>query len=312
LKILIALGGNAILKSKENGTEKEQLFNVQATTDELANLVAQGHRISITHGNGPQVGMIVRLYELAKRTVPRMPLDVCGAQSQGMIGYLLQQCMDNSLKRRRLNIPTIALLTQTLVDKNDLAFGRPSKPIGSFYNKRKAEEMKAENGWRIKQDSNRGYRRVVASPDPKAVVERKTIKKLFELGYIVIHSGGGGIPVIRARNGALKGIEAVIDKDLTASLIASLLHVDVFLILTDVKKVYLNYGSSNQTPLDKLTLRECAKYQKEGQFATGSMGPKIEAARRFVSSSKKKATITSLESALQALDGKTGTTITYD
>ncbi|MDA4112105.1 MAG: carbamate kinase [Thaumarchaeota archaeon] len=312
MKILIALGGNAILKPEEKGTEKEQLFNVHATTDELANLVDQGHHISVTHGNGPQVGTIVRLYELAKRSLPPMPLDVCGAQSQGMIGYLLQQCMDNSLKRRGLNVPTVSLLTQTIVDESDPAFDRPSKPIGSFYNKRKAQQLKAENGWRIEKDSNRGYRRVVASPNPKTVVEAMTIKKLFDLGYIVIHSGGGGIPVVRTRNGSLRGVEAVIDKDLTASMIASLLHVDVFLILTDVEKVYLNYGSTDQIGLDKLTVPECVTYQKEGQFATGSMAPKIEAARRFVLSSKRKAVITSLDTALLALKGETGTVITYN
>ncbi len=311
MKILVALGGNAILKPKEKGTEAEQLFNVQVTTDELARLVGQGHHISITHGNGPQVGMVVLLYELAKHAIPPMPLDVCGAQSQGMIGYLLQQCMDNSLKKRGLNFPTIALLTQTVVDKNDPAMHHPTKPIGSFYNKRKAQEMKEENGWAVKQDSIRGYRRVVPSPIPKAVVEARAIKQLFDMGYIVIHSGGGGIPVVRARNGAFRGIEAVIDKDLTASLIASLLGVDVFLILTDVEKVYLNYGQKNQTAMDNLTLRECTKYQKQGQFASGSMGPKIEAARRFVRSSKKKAIISSLEGALSALEGKTGTAISY-
>ena len=312
MKILVALGGNAILRPKEKGTEKEQLLNVQATTDELARLVDQGHHISITHGNGPQVGTIELLYELAKGTVPPMPLDVCGAQSQGLIGYLLQQSMDNSLKRRGINVPTISILTQTIVDKNDPAMRHPTKPIGSFYDKREALEMKDENGWHVKQDSIRGYRRVVPSPEPKAVVEGKVIRHLFEMGYIVIHSGGGGIPVIRTRSGALRGIEAVIDKDMTASLIASLLRVDVFLILTDVERVYLNYGQQNQTALSHLTVRECAKYQRQGQFASGSMAPKIEAARRFVKSSKKKAIITSLEGALSALEGKTGTAISYN
>ncbi|HZW58431.1 MAG TPA: carbamate kinase [Nitrososphaerales archaeon] len=317
MKILVALGGNAILRPSEKGTEEEQLINLQATSDELAELVAQGHRISITHGNGPQVGDILLLYELARRRLPPMPLDVCGAQSQGMIGYLLQQSLDNSLHSRGLDVPTVTLLTRTIVDAHDPAMRAPSKPVGPFYAKKQANQLKEEKGWHVKKDSVRGYRRVVASPKPELVVEGDIIRELFDLGFIVIHSGGGGIPVVRKEDGALRGVEAVIDKDLTASLTASLLGVDVFLILTDVEKVFLNYGRQNQTALDTLTTRECLRYQREGQFAQGSMAPKIEAAREFVLSAKnrraerrkRKAIITSLGSALDALNGKTGTLI---
>ena len=310
MKILVALGGNAILKPREKGTQKEQLLNVQAAANELAKLVQHGHRISITHGNGPQVGDIVLLYELAKQVLPQMLLDVCGAQSQGMIGYLLQQSMDNALSRIGVKVPTVTLLTQTVVDRNDPAMSNPTKPIGPFYTEKQAQTLVKEKGWQVRQDSVRGYRRVVASPDPEFVVESKEIKELFDLGFTVIHSGGGGIPVVREDDGTLRGIEAVIDKDLTASLVASLLDVDLFLILTDVEKVYLNYGSPNQRALDKLTTAECSRYQMEGQFAAGSMAPKIEAARRFVtSSSGKKVIITSLERATEALAGKAGTVI---
>ena len=311
MKILVALGGNAILNPKEKGTEDEQLANVQLTSEELAKLVEEGHQISITHGNGPQVGDIILLYELAKQVLPPMPLDVCGAQSQGMIGYLLQQSLDNALKRRGIDVPIVSLITQTLVDENDPAMSNPSKPIGPFYTEQEANELARENGFTVKQDSIRGYRRVVASPNPEIVVESKIIKKLFDLGFIVIHSGGGGIPVVKkeGKGGSVKGIEAVIDKDLTASLVAAFLEVDVLLILTDVEKVYLNYGKENQTALEKLNLDQCDAYQRAGQFSAGSMGPKIEAARRFVASSGKKAIITSLEKALEALDGKTGTMI---
>ena len=321
MRILVALGGNAILKPNEKGTEDEQLLNLQATSDELAELVARGHRISITHGNGPQVGDILLLYELAKQKLPPMPLDVCGAQSQGMIGYLLQQSIDNSLRRRGLDFPTVTVLTRTVVDANDPAMLAPSKPIGPFYTKKQADELRKEKGWSVKRDSVRGYRRVVASPKPIHVVEEKMIRELFDLGFIVIHSGGGGIPVIRERDGNLRGMEAVVDKDLTAALIAALLEVDIFLILTDVEKVFLNYGRHDQTAIDSLTASECLKYQSEGQFAQGSMAPKIEAARNFVLSSKnhqkagmnkRSAIITSLGNALDALDGKAGTLVSLD
>lgn len=309
MKILAALGGNAILNSREKGTEEEQLKNLQVTSNELARLVEAGNQIAITHGNGPQVGDIFLLYELAKDTIPRMPLDVCGAQSQGMIGYLFQRSLGNALTRRGLNFSTVTLVTQTIVDSSDSAMVNPTKPIGPFYTKSEAEELERIYGWRIWEDSNRGYRRVVASPRPKEIVEARIIKELFEMGHIVIHSGGGGIPVVRNKDGTLHGVEAVIDKDMTASLMARVLDVDIFLIITDVPQVYLDYGTNNQRALRQLSIDECSKFLKEGQFAEGSMAPKIEAAMQFVNSSRKKVLITSLEYVSQALRGNAGTTI---
>jgi carbamate kinase len=210
--------------------------------------------------------------------------------------------------KKGLQVPTVALLTRTIIDKGDPAMKNPTKPIGPFYSKEDAAQHEAT--WHMKQDSVRGYRRLVPSPLPKLVVERDIIKKLFDAGYIAIHSGGGGIPVVRLDDGTLSGIEAVIDKDLTASLMASYLQVDLLLILTDVEQVYLNYGTKNQIALDKLTVKDCERYQREGQFATGSMAPKIEAARRFVlESPKSRAIISSIKRALEALDGKAGTEI---
>lgn len=309
MKILAALGGNAILNSREKGTEEEQLKNLQVTSNELARLVEAGNQIAITHGNGPQVGDIFLLYELAKDAIPRMPLDVCGAQSQGMIGYLFQRSLGNALTRRGLNFSTVTLVTQTIVDSSDSAMVNPTKPIGPFYTKSEAEELERIYGWRIWEDSNRGYRRVVASPRPKEIVEARIIKELFEMGHIVIHSGGGGIPVVRNKDGTLHGVEAVIDKDMTASLMARVLDVDIFLIITDVPQVYLDYGTNNQRALRQLSIDECSKFLKEGQFAEGSMAPKIEAAMQFVNSSRKKVLITSLENVSQALRGNAGTTI---
>lgn len=310
MKILAALGGNAILKSREKGTEAEQLENLRFTSDQLVQLVQAGHQIAITHGNGPQVGDIFLLYELAKDTIPKMPLDVCGAQSQGMLGYLFQQAMDNALRRSGMAISIATIVTQTIVDKNDPAMLNPTKPIGPFYSKKEANHLKMINGWQVLKDSNRGYRRVVASPRPKEIVEAKLIKDLFDRGHIVVNSGGGGIPVIRQDDDTLRGVEAVIDKDLTASLMASILGVDVFLIITDVDHVYLNYGTKYQRALQKLSVVECSKYLKQNHFAAGSMAPKIEAVMEFVKRSGKRAIITSLENVSQALEGNTGTTIT--
>lgn len=309
MKILAALGGNAILRSREKGTEAEQMENLRFTSDKLAQLVQANHTIAITHGNGPQVGEISLLYEIAKGTIPKMPLDVCGAQSQGMIGYLFQQAMDNALKRKGIDLRTATVVTQTIVDEKDPAMLNPAKPIGPFYSESEAKHLEKINRWKILKDSNRGYRRVVASPRPIEIVEAKIIRDLFNSGYIVINSGGGGIPVVRHCDGTLQGVEAVIDKDLAASLMASVLDANVFLIITDVDHVYLNYGTRHQEALKTLSLDECSKYLEQGQFAAGSMAPKIEAAMQFVKRSGKKAVITSIENVPTALEGTTGTTI---
>jgi carbamate kinase len=310
LKILVALGGNAILKQKERGTAEEQLSNVRNTAKQLAQLIIRGHHIAISHGNGPQVGDILLKNELAKATLPPMPLDVCGAESQGMIGYMLQQSLDSELRAAGLSKPVATVLTQTLVDPGDQAFRAPSKPIGPFYPDSEVPELRSERKWTIINDSGRGYRRVVPSPYPIQIIESDTIKRLFDNGVIVIAAGGGGIPVVFSENGKqLKGVEAVIDKDLTASLLATKLGVEILLILTDVDRVSLNYGKPNEKRLEKLTIADCEKYLSEGQFPPGSMGPKIEATIRFVQAGGKAAIITSLEHASKALDEQAGTII---
>jgi len=309
MKVLVALGGNAILQRKETGTSEQQFANIRHTSLQLVDLFLHGALLTITHGNGPQVGDILLRNDLAKNILPPMPLDVCGAESQGMIGYMLQQSLDNELRKAGLDIPMVTILTQTIVDKNDSAFSAPTKPIGPFYSEAEATNLADEKGWKIVNDSNKGYRRVVASPKPSSIVELKVIRKMFEEGFMIIHSGGGGIPVVRNDDGSLMGVEAVIDKDLTSSLIASLLGVDVLLILTDVEKLALNYGKTEEQKLDSLGIEDARKYLTEGQFPAGSMGPKVQASINFVEAGGKKAIIASLEQARQALDGKAGTTI---
>ncbi len=310
-KVLVALGGNAILQHKEKGTAEEQLRNVQRTSTHLVRLIADGYKIAITHGNGPQVGDILLKNEHSKDLLPPMPLDVCGAQSQGMIGYMLQQSMRNELLKAGLDIPVVSLVTQTRVDRTDVAFKNPTKPVGSFYKRSTAEALRKEKGWRMVEDSGRGYRRVVASPEPREIVERDAIAQLFEAGIIVVAVGGGGVPVIQDEAGDLMGVEAVIDKDLGAQILANHIQADFLLLLTDVEKVSLNFGRPNQVDLDQMTVAEAHRYLKTGHFAPGSMAPKIEASIRFLEGNGKRAVITSLEKAREALEGRAGTVITH-
>jgi len=308
-KILIALGGNAILRHKEKGTAEEQFENIKRTCRHMVRIVKDGYRIAITHGNGPQVGDILLRNERCKDILPPMPLDVCGAESQGMIGYMLQQSMRNEMHEAGLEFPVVTLVTQVVVDKNDIAFKKPTKPIGPFYTALEAERLRREKNWTVVDDGMRGYRRVVPSPQPKTIVERDSIKTLFETGTVVIASGGGGVPVIVREDGSLEGVEAVVDKDLTAELFAREIGAEILLMLTDVRKVAINFGRPDQKDLDDITVAEAARYLAEGQFPLGSMGPKIEAAIRFVKGGGEKAIVTSLESARQALAGKAGTLI---
>jgi carbamate kinase len=309
MKILVALGGNAILQRKQTGTAEEQLANIRRTSYQLVDLFKHGAKMTITHGNGPQVGDILLRNELSKGVLPPMPLDICGAESQGMIGYMLQQSLDNELKMAGYNISIVTVLTQTIVDKDDPAFGKPTKPIGPFYSEKEAEKLRVERNWVMIDDAGKGYRRVVPSPKPRSIVEAYAIKKMFDEGFLILHSGGGGIPVIRKDDGSLAGVEAVIDKDLTASLIASLLKLDVLLILTDVERLALNYGKPDQMYLDSLSVGDAKKYLKDGQFPPGSMGPKVEAGVGFVESGGSKAIIASLNQAEKALEGRAGTMI---
>jgi carbamate kinase len=309
LKTLVSLGGNAILKHGQRGTAEEQEANVQNTARHLAALLRKGERIAITHGNGPQVGNILLQNEIAKDKLPQMPLDVCGAESQGMIGYMLQRALRGELEGTK--IPIVTIVSQTLVDAEDRAFKNPTKPVGPFYTAKEAQQLRESKGWHIISDSGRGYRRVVPSPTPLDIVEKDTIIRLFETGTVVISVGGGGVPVVREKNGRLRGVEAVLDKDRTASLLAKTLGVETLLILTDVEKVYVNYGTPDQRALDRMTVEDCRNYLAEGQFPEGSMGPKIQSAVSFLTDSPKgRVVIASLEMAEEALKGTAGTTIT--
>jgi carbamate kinase len=310
LRVLVALGGNAILKHGEKGTAEEQVANVRATARHLVRLVEEGDRIAITHGNGPQVGDILLKNELSKATLPPMPLDICGAESQGMIGYILEQALQDELEAAGLKLPVVTILTQVLVDRSDPAFENPAKPVGPFYTGTEASALKEEKGWQMVSDSGRGYRRVVPSPSPLEILEGKTIRELFESGTLVIAAGGGGVPVIRGDDGLVRGVEAVLDKDRTAALLARILRVETILILTDVEKVYTDYGTPGQRAVDKMTVEDCRRLLEQGQFPAGSMGPKVESALRFVEAGGERAIITSLEMAEEAVAGRAGTTIT--
>ncbi|MGA2199895.1 MAG: carbamate kinase [Nitrososphaerales archaeon] len=307
LRILVALGGNAILARESKGTAEEQFDSVRKACKHLVGIIQQGHSVLITHGNGPQVGDIFLKEEMAKDTLPPMPLDVCGAESQGMIGYMIQQSLRNELRRVGLDLRVATVLTETVVDTNDRAFEKPTKPIGRFYSAGEAARLREEKGWHLINDSGRGYRMVVPSPIPLSIVQGETIRDLMDLGTIVIAAGGGGVPVTAGDKS--RGVEAVIDKDLSAAVIASVVRADVMLLLTDVERVFLDYGKSNQRPIDRMTVQECRSYLEQGQFASGSMGPKVESAVMFLESGGKRVVISSLEKAEQALAGRTGTTI---
>ena len=304
-KIFIALGGNAL---GDNPTQ--QLSILKSVSKVIVDLISEGNKVILSHGNGPQVGQISLAMEYASNTeinTPYMPFAECGSMSQGYIGYHIEQSIKNELKRRNIDKSIVALITEVLVDINDPGFDNPTKPIGMFYSKTEAERIEKEKGYTFKEDSGRGYRRVVPSPIPKEILNSKVVKKLVEDDVIVICAGGGGIPVINKDN-ALIGVDAVIDKDKTSSLLAKEVDADVLLILTAVDKVYLNYNKENQIELNSLTKSEALTYIKEEQFAKGSMLPKIEACLSFVDE-KKYAIITSLECAKDALEFNSGTVI---
>ena len=310
-KIVIALGGNALQSGKDQPTADAQLKVVRETSEKIAQICQRGYEIAVVHGNGPQVGRILLASEAAKDVTPVMPFDVCGAMSQGYIGYHLQQCIKYSLNRCNRDIPVVTVATQMVVEESDPAFKNPTKPIGPFYSEEEAEKLSAEKGYVMKEDSGRGYRRVVASPLPRRIVEISAIKKLWN-STVVISCGGGGIPVIEKQDGRLEGVAAVIDKDFAAELLAEQVHADTLLILTEVEKVAINFNKPDQRDIKSMNLIEADRYCTQGQFAPGSMLPKVEAAMKFVRANpEKKAIITSLSKALEALEGKTGTTITF-
>ena len=308
--LVVALGGNAIQSAGERGTAEEMLGNVRKAMASVAELADRGYRVVLTHGNGPQVGTLLLQSAVAERAegIPAMPMDVAGAMSQGQIGYMMQQCLQNELRSRGRPWPVATVVTQMVVDRADPAFTNPSKPVGPFYNAEKAEELRAK-GVAMVEDSGRGYRRVVPSPLPVAIAEIYAVRTLINSGTLVICAGGGGVPVVRDENGELHGVEAVIDKDLGASLLAQKLDADRLLILTDVEQVYVNYRKPDQRELTRITIAEAKRYIEEGHFARGSMGPKMQAAVNFVEAGGKQAIITKLQSAIRALDGETGTSI---
>lgn len=311
-RIVIALGGNALQSGKGEATAEAQLAVVRNTCKHIAEISGRGYEIAVVHGNGPQVGRIVMASEAAKEVTPAMPFDVCGAMSQGYIGYHIQQSLKYALNRNNRNVPVVTVATQMVVSDTDPAFQKPTKPIGPFYTEEEAKELEAEKGYVMREDAGRGYRRVVASPMPTRIVEIEAVKQLWD-NSIVITCGGGGIPVIEKPNGELEGVAAVIDKDFAAELLAEDVNADILMILTEVEKVAVNFNKPNQENLSRLTLEDAARYVEEGQFPAGSMLPKVEAAMKFVRRyPNKKAIITSLDKAVDALEGKTGTVITFN
>lgn len=306
MKIVMALGGNALGKTPE-----EQLSLVKETAKTIVDLAQEGHQVVVTHGNGPQVGMINLAMDYAFENgagTPKMPFAECGAMSQGYIGYHLQQAVQNELIKRESNQECVTIVTQVLVDKKDQAFNNPTKPVGMFYTEKEAEKISQETGYIMKEDAGRGYRRVVPSPYPQKIVELGTIKKLVDDGKIVIACGGGGIPVIKEGN-HYKGVDAVIDKDNSSCRLAIDLKADLLMILTAVPRVCINYNQANQQELKEMSTSECYQYIKENQFAKGSMLPKVEASVKFALETKNKAVITSLLKAKEALNGENGTLI---
>jgi carbamate kinase len=305
--IVIALGGNALAS---RGGWEEQLEVIAESCREIVEIVASGARVVLTHGNGPQVGELLIQQEQASRIVKPLPLDVCVAMTQGQIGYLLQQVLQQQLCSQGLEVPVVTLITQVLVDPKDPAFEEPMKPIGPFYSESEAEKLRRTKGYILKRVGNdkRAYRRVVPSPRPLTILEEGCIRDLLASGHLVIACGGGGVPVI-SRDGRLEGVEAVVDKDLASERLATALRAHTLLILTDVERVALRFGTPEQIDLEKLTLKEAKRYLKEGEFPPGSMGPKIEAAIRFLENGGERAIIASLERACEALEGRAGTEI---
>jgi carbamate kinase len=309
---VVAIGGNSLIKDEKHKTVEDQYQAAKETTCHIADMIEAGWEVAIGHGNGPQVGFILRRSEIAARVegMHEVPLDVCGADSQGAIGYALQQTLQNELYQRHIRKNVATVITQVLVDRNDIAFQNPSKPIGSFMDEIEAKRRATDMGWSVVEDAGRGWRRVVASPLPKEVVELDTVNALLKAGVVVITVGGGGIPVVDVGEGQYQGVAAVIDKDYASSLLARAIKADLFLISTAVEKVAINFGKPNQKWLDRMTLAEAKQYLSEGiHFARGSMAPKIQAIIWYLEAGGTQALITSPENIGRALRGETGTWI---
>ena len=310
MRVLVALGGNAILQPGQRGVAAEQRENVQKTVEQIVRMIRASHEVVITHGNGPQVGAILIQNELGSAKVPAMPMDLCGAESQGLIGYMFCQSLENTMRREEIEgREPVCLVTRVEVNPDDPAFSHPTKPVGPFSTEEAARKRMAETGEHWIEDAGRGWRRVVASPDPTGIVERNVINTLVSKGFVVVASGGGGIPVVRRPDGSLEGVEAVIDKDLAGERLAAEVKADVFMILTDVPAVSVNYRQPGERRLHRVTADEVEAFEREGHFKAGSMGPKVKAALRFVRNGGKRAIIASLNDALEALEGASGTQI---
>jgi carbamate kinase len=306
---VVAVGGNALIKDKAHQTVQDQYECAKDTMKHIVDMIEKGWDVAISHGNGPQVGFILRRSELARDVLHEVPLDYCGADSQGAIGYMFQRALHNEFKRRGMKKEAATVVTQTVVDRNDPAFEKPSKPIGTFMEEAEAQSRAEKDGWTVVEDAGRGWRRVVPSPRPIRIVEAAAINNLIKAGFSVVGVGGGGIPVIEDENGDLQGVEAVIDKDFGSALLAKMINADLFVISTAVEKVALNFNTPDQEWLDEMTVAEAKRYIEEGHFAPGSMLPKIQAIVQFLENGGKKALITDPEHISEALEGKTGTWI---
>jgi len=304
---LIAMGGHAFIQEGERGTIEEHVINSDHIAELLMILVEKEYNLVITHGNGPQVGDLLVQNELSQEEVPPLPMDVLVAETEGSLGYILQQSLLNQMRKRNIRRYVVTMVTQVLVDENDPAFSNPTKPIGPFLSKEEAEQRRKELGWEMTEDSGRGWRRLVPSPVPEKVVQRLMIKDAARTGHIVIAAGGGGIPIKRGKDGRYIGIEAVIDKDLTSSVLATDIGASLLIILTAVPRVYVNFGRTDQEPLGAVTLEEIEALREKGHFPPGSMGPKVDAVIRFLKAGGQRALITDPESLPRAIEGRVGT-----
>ena len=296
----------------QRGTIAEQFENTRKSLDGIVYCLKQGYGVVITHGNGPQVGNMLLMVEASRNQVPELPLEVCVADTEGAIGYMIQQSLTNRLRKEGLDRCVVTVLTQVIVDKHDTAFSNPTKPIGPFFAREDAERFRKEKGWHIVEDSHRGYRRVVASPNPLKIVEERAVKSLLAAGDIVIAAGGGGIPVIMKEDGDLEGVDVVVDKDLASSVLARDIKADCLIMITGVEHVFLNFKQQNERALKALTVKEAERYLEEGHFPPGSMGPKIQAAINFLNWSGEVAIIAAIDKVKEALEGIAGTKITKD
>jgi len=306
---VVAFGGNAMLRPEDRGTQEEQIGRAKQAARWLAEIVRKGYKLIVVHGNGPQVGNILIQAEEASTKIPPQSLDICVAQTEGSMGFLLQQAMRNRLEAIGVGTEVATILTEVEVDPNDPGFKKPSKPIGPFFTRYRAEALERDLGWTMREDAGRGWRHVVPSPKPLKILNLETIKHMLEAADVVVAAGGGGIPVVRGRDGQWRGVEAVIDKDYASALLASDLGADVYIVLTGVAKISIDFGKPTQTSLDRMTVAEAEKHLAAGQFPPGSMGPKVDAAIRFVRTSGREVLITDVEHLRDALEGKDGTLI---